>query len=357
MRNRESAYMHWAKLHSKSKYNLATSGVGSFPLSELPFDLRSLEINGPTRYGYEPLQRAIAEKNGVDPDYVVAAAGTSMANHLAMAALLEDGDEVLIETPTYELLVATAGYFTDNVKRFERREENGYAIDASEVARVITPKTRLIVVTNLHNPSSVLADEAQLRAVGDLAQQVGARVLVDEVYLDAVYDDTPQSSIHYGPEFVVTSSLTKVYGLSGLRCGWILAQPDLARRMWRLNDLFGSIPAFPAEQLSVAALAHLPAIQARARRVLDRDHTLLTEFLQRQTRVRAVQSPWGTTCFPKLLDVDINEFLNRLREDYETTVVPGRFFDQPDHFRIGMGVNHEMFAGGLDRIGRALGNA
>ncbi len=357
MKNRESAYMHWAKLRSKSKFNLATSGVGSFPLSELPFDLRSLEINGPTVYGYEPLQRALAEKNGVDPECVVAAAGTSMANHLAMAALLEDGDEVLIEKPTYELLVSTAGYFTENVKRFERREERGYALDASEVARVITPKTRLIVVTNLHNPSSVLADEAQLRAIGDLARQAGATVLVDEVYLDAVYDNTPQSSIHYGPEFVVTSSLTKVYGLSGLRCGWILAQPALARRMWRLNDLFGSIPAFPAEQLSVAAFAHLPSIRARARRVVERDHALLTEFLKQQTRLRAVHSPWGTTCFPQLLDGDINEFLTRLREEYETTVVPGRFFDQPDHFRIGMGVNHEMFAQGLERIALALATA
>ena len=354
MRNRESAYMHWAKVHSRAKFNLATSGVGLFPLSELPFDFQSLEINGPTTYGYEPLQRAIAEKNGVDPDCVVTAAGTSMANHLAMATLLENGDEVLIEKPAYELLVSTARYFTDNVKRFERREENGYALDSSEVARLISPKTRLIVVSNLHNPSSVLASEVQLRAVGDLARQVGARVLVDEVYLDAVYDNTPKSSIHYGPEFVVTSSLTKVYGLSGLRCGWILADPDLARRMWRLNDLFGSIPAFPAEQLSVAAFTHLQSIRARAQRVLECDQVLLTKFLCEQTRIGGLQAQWGTTCFAKLLDVDIDKFLTRLREDYETTVVPGRFFDQPDHFRIGMGVNNEMFAQGLDRVARAL---
>ena len=103
-------------------------------------------------------------------------------------------------------------------------------------------------------------------------------MLVDEVYLDAVYENTPRTSYLLGPEFIVTNSLTKVYGLSGLRCGWILAHPDLARAMWRLNDLFGVIPAHPAELLSVTALAHLDLIRARARRIVDRDRTALHQF-------------------------------------------------------------------------------
>ena len=101
------------------------------------------------------------------------------------------------------------------------------------------------MITNLHNPSSVLAPDSVLREIGDLARSVGAHVLVDEVYLDAVYENTPRTSYQLGPEFIVTNSLTKVYGLSGLRCGWILAQPDLARAMWRLNDLFGVDPRAP----------------------------------------------------------------------------------------------------------------
>ena len=100
--------MHWAKLHSKARFNLATSGVAAYPLCELPVTIDQLEINGDHTYGYAPLQTAIAKKANVDPDCVVAAAGTSMANHLAMAALIEPGDEVLIEHPTYELLVSAA---------------------------------------------------------------------------------------------------------------------------------------------------------------------------------------------------------------------------------------------------------
>jgi aspartate/methionine/tyrosine aminotransferase len=349
MKNRHSDYMHWAKMHSKARYNLATSGVGPFPLSELPFDLRQLEINGPSSYGYAPLQEALARKSEVDPDCVVAAAGTSMANHLAMAALLNDGDEVVIESPAYELLVSAARYVTSNVKRFERREETGYRLDPDEVARIVTRKTKLIVLTNLHNPSSVLAGEPELRAVGELARSVGARVLVDEVYLDAVYESTPRSSFHYGPEFVVTSSLTKVYGLSGLRCGWILAEPDLARAMWRLNDLFGSIPAFPAEQLSVAALQNLAMIRDRARRVVEADRLALREFLDRHSNLHAPPTDWGTTSFLRFPG-DVEQFLNRLRNDRETTAVPGRFFDSPQHFRLGMGVNSDMFREGLRRI-------
>lgn len=355
MRNRKSEYMHWAKQASRARFNLATSGVGPFPLAELPFDRQALEINGPSRYGYEPLQKALADKCGVDADCVVAAAGTSMANHLAMAALLEPGDEVIIEQPAYELLTAAALYFTPQVKRFVRSAENGFALDPAAVQQAVSPRTKLIVITNLHNPSSVLAGERELRAVGEIAKSVNARVLVDEVYLDAVYEGTPVSSFHYGPEFIVTNSLTKVYGLSGLRCGWILAEPGLARAMWRLNDLFGSIPAFPAEQLSVAALENLDAIRDRARRILEQDRALLTEVLDRnRDRLSAVRTAWGTTSFIRLLTGNMRGFMEMLRQDFEVSVVPGEFFEMPEYFRVGMGVDHAMFAEGLHRMEEAL---
>jgi len=345
--------MYWAKTQSRSPFNLATSGVGSFPLAELRRQ-PALEINGDSTYGYAPLQQAIARKCGVDPDCVVAAAGTSMANHLAMAALVDPGDEVLIEHPAYELLVSAALYLGAEVKRFPRAGENGYALDPAAIRRLLTPKTKLIVVTNLHNPSSALTPDSVLREIGDLARSVGGHVLVDEVYLDAVYENTPCTAFHLGPEFIVTNSLTKVYGLSGLRCGWILAQPDLARAMWRLNDLFGSIPAHPAELLSVAAFEQLDCIRERARRVVEADRALLEEFLARQRAVSAPRTDWGTTAFLRLLGSDAESLLARLRTEYETTAVPGRFFEMPDRLRIGMGVNTEMFREGLRRIGLAL---
>src|SRR4030095_525292 len=162
-----------------------------FPLRELPVHLETLEINGDSSYGYAPLQKAIATHHGVDPDCVVESAGTSMANHLAMATIIEPGDEVLIEHPAYGPILDIAHYLEANVKRFRRPAENGWAIDTAEVRRCVRPKTRLIVITNLHNPTSVLTPESVLREIGEIARSVGAFVLVDEVYLDAVYENTP----------------------------------------------------------------------------------------------------------------------------------------------------------------------
>src|SRR5258705_4649899 len=300
MRHKHSDYMHWSKTQSRARFNLATSGVASFPLRELPVDLKELEINGDDSYGYAPLQQAIAAHHGVDPDCVVESAGTSMANHLAMAAIIEPGDEVVIEHPAYDPILDIAQYLQANVKRVRRAAENGWTIDPTEVRRCITPKTRLIVMTNLHNPTSVLTPGSVLRKIGDIARSAGALVLVDEVYLDAVYENTPRTSFHLGPEFVVTSSLTKVYGVSGLRCGWILAQPDLARKIRLLNDVFGATPVHPAELLSVAAFEHLDVLRDRARRIVEMDRAALGGFLARENGVSAPRTEWGTTCFLRL---------------------------------------------------------
>ena len=357
MRHKHSDYMQWSKTQSRARFNLATSGVAPFPFRELPVDLEKLEINYDNSYGYAPLQDAIAVHHSVDPECVVESAGTSMANHLAMAAIIEPGDEVLVEHPVYGPILDVAQYLQANVKRFPRTEENSWMVDPGEVRRCVTPKTRLIVITNLHNPTSVLTPDSVLREIGDIARSIGALVLVDEVYLDAVYQGTPRTSFHLGPEFVVTSSLTKVYGVSGLRCGWIMAHPELAWKMRRLNDLYSATPVHPGELLSVAAFKHLDLLRERARRVVEADRKLLRDFLAQPTALSAVWTEWGTTSFMRLSrsrGSNADVFLERLRAQFETSAVPGRFFEMPDHFRIGMGVDTEMFAEGLNRVSRAL---
>jgi len=354
MRHKHSDYMHWSKTQSRARFNLATSGVAPFPLRELPVELKTLEINGDNSYGYAPLQKAIAVHHGVDHECVVESAGTSMANHLAMAAILEPGDEVLIEHPAYGPILDVAQYLHANVKRFPRTKETGWAVDPGAILHCITPKTRLIVITNLHNPTSALTPDSVLRLIGEIARSIGALVLVDEVYLDAVYERTPRTAFRLGPEFVVTSSLTKVYGVSGLRCGWILARPDLAWKMRHLNDLYSATAVYPGQLLAVAAFKHLNRLREKARRIVDADRKLLRKFLAQQSTISAAWTDWGTTSFVQLENGNSDIFLERLRTEFDTSAVPGRFFGMPDHFRIGMGVNTEMFAEGLSRIGRAL---
>ena len=181
-----SEYMEWAKTRSAAPFNLASSGVAAFPLAELGARIEDLEICGPSAYGYAPLQERLARKAGVDPDRVVHATGTSMANLLVLAAAAEPGDVVLIEEPTYSLLVDAARWLRLDVRRFPRRAEEGFRLDPREVERALTPRTRLVVLTNLHNPSSAFVPPEDLRAVGEAARSVGARVLVDEVYLETL---------------------------------------------------------------------------------------------------------------------------------------------------------------------------
>lgn len=349
-----SEYIEWAKTHSQARFNLATSGVMNYPMAELPATLDDIELSGPSWYGYEPLQQALAAKCGVASENVVAAIGTSMANYLAMATMLDPGDEVLIEHPAYDPLVSIAYYLSAEVKRFERRFEEGFSVDPTAVERAVTNRTRLIVMTNMHNPSSALVDVNTLTAVGEIASRVGARVMVDEVYLEALFDQPRPYAFHLGSQFVTTSSLTKAYGLSGLRCGWILAEPELARRMWRLNDLFGNIPAHPAERLSVVALANLESISGRARRLLDCNRVLLDHFLNSRDDLETVRPAFGTVVFPKVKRGSVDALCSLLRDKYETSVVPGKFFEMRDHIRIGIGCETEMLKGGLDRLGSAL---
>ena len=127
MRQKHSEYMHWAKTQSKAPYNLATSGVGPFPLRELPVDWAGSKSTATTATAIRRSKRPSRRKYGVDPDCVVTAEGTSMANYLAMAAMLEPGDEVLIEHPAYGLITDAARYIGASVKRFARREESGWA--------------------------------------------------------------------------------------------------------------------------------------------------------------------------------------------------------------------------------------
>jgi aspartate/methionine/tyrosine aminotransferase len=347
--------MEWAKLHSTARFNLATSGMASFPLAELGVTIDELEINGPSIYSYEPLLQAIAQRYRVPQECVVSAVGTSLANYLALAATTEPGDEILVEQPTYELILSTAKYLGLTIKRFPRRAENNFAIDLADVERNLTPRTRLIVVCNFHNPSGALAPDTTLREMGNLAHKVGAYVMVDEVYREILFEPAPASAFHIDPErFIVTNSLTKAYGLSGLRCGWVLAPPDLARRMFRINDLHGATFAHPAELLSVVAFKKLPQIAARMKTMLDANRKLLRGFLASRDDLDFFWPDYGTIVFPRLKGGDIASMCTMLRRDFETSVVPGSFFESPDRFRVGVGASTESVNEALQQFGHGL---
>jgi len=352
---KQSEFMHWAKTRPKVKYDLALSGILNLPIAELDVQLHDLELHDANAYGYRPLVEALARHRAVTPEEVVTVAGgTSMANHLAMAALIDHGDEVLIEEPTYNPLLAVAEYLGAKIKRFARRFEDGFKIDIDSLEKQISGQTRLIAITNLHNPSSVLTDDPGLRGIGERATNVGAQVLVDEVYLESMFENAPKPAISLGPGFVITSSLTKAYGLSGLRCGWILAKPELATKIRQLDDIFAASAPNVMERLSLLAITRLQKIGARAKLILETNRKTLRAFFDSRDDVEAVPTEFGTTSFPRLANVDVEKLCTLLIDNYDTAVVPGRFFESPQHIRIGMCCEPQSFEIGIRRLGAAL---
>ncbi len=181
-----------------------------------------------------------------------------------------------------------------------------------------------------------------MRAVGELAGRVGAKVLIDEVYLDAAVPPR-RSAVHLGDVFVTTNSLTKVYGLSGLRCGWILAEPELAERMWRLNDLFGVNQAHQAERLACIAFDHLDEV-AGDNAGAARPQPRALQRLRRRARRPGVRARRARHHRLPALGRRRHAALDDLlRERYDTAVVAGRWFEMPDHFRVGFGLPEADF--------------
>jgi aspartate/methionine/tyrosine aminotransferase len=359
MRPQGSVYMHWAKQHAAARYNLANSGLLGCTREELEIHPGDVELNGPNSQGYRPLLEAIGERYGVDASRVVPAPGTSGANFLAFAALIEPGDEVLVEQPAYEPLLAALGWLGARLRRFHRRFQDRWAWDPAEVGAELAAgggRVRLIVLTNPHNPSGLRAGAAAIAEIGALAERHGALVLVDEVYND-LWEGTAgaASHVHAGPHFLATGSLTKCYGLSGLRCGWVLAPPALAERMRRIHDFMAATLSMPSDGLALAAFRQLPRLAARARSLTEPNQRLVQDFLAAQREHLAAHlAERAMMVFPRLLHEEDSQPLHDRLRRLETSIVPGRFFDEPRHFRLGFAVRPEDIAQGLRHLAQAL---
>ncbi len=347
-----SGYLRWVKTRKTAAFNLASSGVTPCLPSDLGLSVDDIEINGPGLYGFPPLVEAIGNHRKVPVECVVSTSGTSMANFLVMASQLEPGDDVLIEEPTYEPLLAAAHYLGATTRRFCRTTTGEMHL----TAEMFTGRTKLVVLTNLHNPSCTEISESEIQRIAELAERAGARVLIDEVYLECKYE-AAASAFHPKSPLVCTGSLTKAYGLGGLRCGWILAEPDLARRIWALKDLIDPSATHSGERLSVLAFQNLDRLAVRAISIVDTNRVRLAGFLSSNPALELDIPPFGTCVFPRLTAGNPDSLFERLHNQYDTDIVPGRFFERPDHFRLGIGASPEVFVEGLLRLSAALQNS
>ncbi len=352
-------YLRWAKVRPRVTYDLASSGLLPVSTEELLGDASAasaFDISGPNDDGYVPLREAIARRYGVSADRISIANGAAGANFLVCLTLLKPGDDALIELPAYDPLIAVARVAGANVIHFERRPSD-FSLDVNAIRDAVTPKTRLVVISNAHNPSGAMAPADVLDDIGRIAAGVGAHVLVDEVYAEAQHDDSPapQPAALRGDNVVTTNSLTKAYGLAGLRCGWILASTRLSQRFREARDVVDGSGPFVPERLALTAFQHIDRLRSRARAVFAENLGTLRTMLAANPQIEWIEPQAGTTVFPRVKGgPDTSALVERLIRDYDTVAVPGHFFQRPQHLRLSFSGRPDMVVEAARRLDRAL---
>lgn len=348
-------YMTWAKHHDKARLDLTGSNLFPCTLDDLPGAREAMELYGRNDDGWPPLVDAIAERYGVDRARVATAPGASGANFLALAALLRPGDTLLAEWPGYDPHIGAARFLGAQVRTFDRGWDRRFSLDPDAVQAAISPDVAAIVLTNLHNPSGVYADPESLVAVGEIARSVGAKVIVDEVYLDALrgVDRSPVATRE--DVFVSTNSLTKSYGLSGVRVGWILGDPETIERALRVRDVVDAVGSIPSETIGVLAFERLDALLERARGVLEPGSAIFRDFAESRPELEWEIPRGGAVAFPRIKGVeDAGAFIAMAARDHDVGVTPGSFFGAPAHFRVAVAGEYEVLRAGLTALGNAL---
>ena len=353
-------YLLWAKTRHPAPIDLAGSNLLHCTLDDLPGARDVIEVSVPNDNGYAPVITAIARHYGVDPARVVQAGGCSGANFITIAALVGAGDDVLVERPTYDPLLGAARLMGANVIRFERSAANGFRLDVDDVRRAMTPRTRLIIVTTPHNPSGVTIDRTTLAGLAELAASSGAHVLVDEVYLDgaclvAGESAASRSAASVDGPIVVTSSLTKSYGLAGLRSGWAIAPAATAERLRRVRDVVDNASSAPADRLAALAWSLQPQLAARTRALLGGNVARAREFFAAHPVFELPEPPSCSVVFARVTgQPDADRFVQAMLERHGVALAPGRFFEAPAYFRVSLAGRPEALDAGLARLAAAL---
>jgi aspartate/methionine/tyrosine aminotransferase len=313
-----------------------------------------LPISGMNAYGHPRLKELLAAWYGVATDRVLTAAGTSLANFLVMAALVEEGDLALCERPAYEPLPRVLEGLGARIAWVDRPADAGFQPDLDAIGRGFRDGARLLVLTDLHNPSAALLDRGILREIACLAEAHGAWVLVDEVYLTGVFDREVESAVRASERVIITGSLTKTWGLGLLRAGWAIAPPAIVDRCWQVNDHLGVESAYIADELAIRALERIEALTDRARRRRAECLPIVGAFA-REHDLRWYEPAGGFIAWLGLPGgVLAGPLADHLRAAYDTQVTPGDFFGVPDHIRLGFGIPPEQLRAGLDNLASAL---
>jgi hypothetical protein len=368
MRQPEFDMERWQSRYENTvRCNLSDSGVLPFTFAE--FCAFADVDPGEVRFGYGCTEgtgglreRVAALYSGAGPEHVLVTTGSAEANFLTLWRLVEPGDRVVIVEPTYGQTPGLAAGLGAKVVSLRLEEAHGWQPAPGAAAEAITPNTRLVVVTNPNNPTGAVLSSASRAEIVGAAESAGAWILADEVYAGAEVGtgNTPATPTLWGAtgRVIATASLSKAYGLQGLRLGWLVAPRDLREDLWARKDYTSIAPAALSDFLARAALE-----PETRRRILERCRAIIranlgpvNEWAAATPGLRFRSPDAGAIClFGYDGPISSLELAERLRTRDSVLVVPGEHFGLDRTFRIGFGSEATKLPEGLSAVAARLG--
>jgi aspartate/methionine/tyrosine aminotransferase len=350
------------------EFNLSESGVRPLTPRELIADTTGLDglLDQPLVYtqsnGPIELRRAIAATYpGATIDHIEVTNGGSEANFIVTFNLVEPGDEVVMLVPNYMQTWGLSRAFGGTIREWrlqEDRQAGRWRADLDELERLVSSHTKLIVICNPNNPTGARLTASELDAIARIADKYGAWILSDEVYRGAEIDGEETASMWgRSPRAIITSGLSKAYGLPGLRIGWIAAPADLIAKMWSYHDYTTIAPGALSDRLARIALqpARRAQLFERTRAILRKNLPLIEDWLRETGGFSWTRPEAGAIVYVKY-DHDINstELVNRLRVEKSVLTVPGDHFGMDGYLRLGFGEPPAYNEAGLTRLRELL---
>lgn len=324
---------------SKHEYDkLISVGIGP------EFDLGQGNQSGALEFN-----EVLMEMYGCKLENIVTAAGGTAANFLVFLSILDKGDEFIIEQPGYQPMWVTPEMLGARKIVWKRQFANGFKLDIEALEGLITDRTKLIMLTNPHNPTGVVADrEFELKRLAGIAKAHGIYILIDEIFLDGAF--SRQHSSYGLPNVIITSSMTKIYGLGGQRTGWIIAPPEIASECQCAKTHSNASSSYVGEIMNARALR-----DARKHLMKKYNHLSMSNFRflsawmeGNQDIVEWVVPQGGIMCFPKYKAQHSSIALcNKLLDDHEVMVVPGEYFGLDGHIRLSYACSEDALKSSL----------
>jgi len=344
-------------------YNLSESGVHPVTVRELLGDpeaaeaLLATELNYPQANGTIELREQIAALYpGANADNVLVTVGCAEANFITLQTLLSAGDEMAVMLPNYMQIWGISHNFGFQVRAFHLKEERGWAPDLDELNDAISERTKLIAVCNPNNPTGYILTEAEMDAIVAAAARVGAWLLADEVYSGAERLTDTQTPSFWGryDRVLAMNSLSKAYGLPGLRIGWVAGPADTVDDIWARHEYTTISTTMLSNKLAAIALSPevRPRLIQRTRDYIRRGFPILDAWQESHEGTFSLVPPQAAAIAWARYHLNVNstEFVERLMHEKSVLIVPGDHFGMDRYLRISYGLPPDYLRPGLDRI-------